>query len=728
MSVRAIVRSVFFLFAFHLTSLSQAEGLADIIELHSENYSTNLQTQKTELEGNVHLKLGDRELFADKLSLDVTSGEVECIGKVVFTQPGLKIEAGGVRFNMKTGLGIFFNATVKREGAFYLEGKEIRRETEKVFVSKVAKISFCQDCPQSWSLVGDRIRVNTERYAEVHHAVLEIKDVPVFYLPVVYYPAQDKRFSGFLIPYFKFSAALGAQVGIPFYYAASDSMDFTWDYRYMSRGGHRNQLESRMKFSEYSYWKSNTSWIRTPANSQWYQDRYGIHYEGRAQFFSNWAFLARGDYVSDVEMSENFEDDSPESRFPTLSNDLFLESQYENFSLFAGVRMPQDNLNRDLSSRGNASWVAPHIKAGIPLTPIIRNSLLGSVRLEELSVRRLEDGDLSGALVRDPDSNFISSGDRYTGIANVSLPISFDYVRSISRAQYRGDFYQFHSGISPENASKSNFVFQQALEGDIWKIWEMDSKSVSKIKHVITPFVEYSYSPPELRSNHEFFKDCPGPGPCTTTATRFDLNDSGLLNEELRLGTEEAEKRLREHHLIDYGFKTRLLAKYSDSEIREILYLKIAHQYDMMNDKTGKILFTAKGYYSELQLSSQLAWDYHKPEINMQNDIFWDKRLFSILFYQTIRPDTDNIGAEVRLKKVGPFELAGNLNYDRKENQLLEQKYFLSYTSFSKCWKFDFGLKRRLGDNDFEYSPSIQVVYSDVVKNRDTLFDPRQPN
>ncbi|MEZ4814627.1 MAG: putative LPS assembly protein LptD [Bdellovibrionota bacterium] len=706
--------------SFCLLPLLRAQNFSDLIQFEAEKYSTNLETQKTEVEGHVKLKLGDRELFADKLVIDPNSGDVECSGKVLFKQGPLEIEAKGVKFNMKSGLGVFYDAIVKRAGAFQLEGREIKRESEQVYEAKIAKISFCQDCPPSWSLTGDRIRVNTERYAEIHHALIAVKDIPVFYLPVVYYPAQDKRFTGFLIPYFKFSTALGAQIGIPFYYAPTDYMDFTYDYRYMSRGGHRNALESRYRFSDYSFLTSNTSWIRTPSESQWFQDRYGIHYGGRFQLFKNWAFLARGDFISDVEMSQNFEDDSPESRLPTLSNDLFLESQYENFSLFAGVRMPQDNLDRVIDSRGNASWTLPHIKAGTPYISLFENTLLGATRIEMLSVRRLENGDFSNALATDPNSGFIASGDRYSGLVDLSLPLSLDYIRSVSSVHYRGDYYKFPSKIDSDTATRSRFVFQQSLEGDLSRIWDVDFDGLPRIKHVLTPFVEYSYAPEDLRSGHDFFKDCPN-GVCSSTATRFDVHDGGL--EDIRLGTEESEKRLREHHLLNYGFKTQLLGKFSAAnEIREVLYLKVAHEYDLITKEPGKILVNMQGYLYNFQLSSQISWDYETADLDMQNDILWNEKYFAFVLYQSIRPDIDNVGGEIRLKKLGPFELATSQNYDRREQQLLEQKYFLSYLSASKCWRFDLGLRRRLGDNDFEYSPSIQVLYSESIKKRDDIL------
>jgi len=78
----------------------------------------------------------------------------------------------------------------------------------------------------------------------------------------------------------------------------------------------------------------------------------------------------------------------------------------------------------------------------------------------------------------------------------------------------------------------------------------------------------------------------------------------------VRLGTEEAERLLREHSIMAYGFKTQLLGKFeSTKEIREILFLNLSHEYDFRENKIGKFRLTAQGNYSGITLTSQLAWD-----------------------------------------------------------------------------------------------------------------------
>ena len=52
-----------------------------------------------------------------------------------------------------------------------------------------------------WEIVSGNATVNLHDYALLRNAVVRVKDVPVFYLPVMYYPIQDDdRATGFLLP------------------------------------------------------------------------------------------------------------------------------------------------------------------------------------------------------------------------------------------------------------------------------------------------------------------------------------------------------------------------------------------------------------------------------------------------------------------------------------------------------------------------------------------------
>ena len=59
----------------------------------------------------------------------------------------------------------------------------------------------CVQPTPRWEIVTGTATVNLEDYAILKNAVMRVKDVPIFYLPVLYYPIQsDDRATGFLLP------------------------------------------------------------------------------------------------------------------------------------------------------------------------------------------------------------------------------------------------------------------------------------------------------------------------------------------------------------------------------------------------------------------------------------------------------------------------------------------------------------------------------------------------
>ena len=72
----------------------------------------------------------------------------------------------------------------------------------------------------------------------LRNAVVEVKDVPVFYLPMLYYPIQDDdRATGILLPMYGSSLATGSSISNAFFWAINRSHDATFFHDWMfSRG------------------------------------------------------------------------------------------------------------------------------------------------------------------------------------------------------------------------------------------------------------------------------------------------------------------------------------------------------------------------------------------------------------------------------------------------------------------------------------------------------------
>ena len=209
-----------------------------------------------------------QQIFADELLFNKVTGEFEASGNVLLVSPTARLAAERVVFNTKTGLGTFHTASgiaalgergVKDKSMFgtlepdvYFYGETIEKiGDDKYRITKGGFTTCVQPTPR-WDIVSGSATINLEDYAILRNAVIRVKDVPVFYLPVMYYPIQsDDRATGFLLPTYGRSLYRGQSLSNAFFWAVNRSQDLTllhdWytktgqgvgaEYRYMAAPG-----------------------------------------------------------------------------------------------------------------------------------------------------------------------------------------------------------------------------------------------------------------------------------------------------------------------------------------------------------------------------------------------------------------------------------------------------------------------------------------------------------
>jgi LPS-assembly protein len=209
-----------------------------------------------------------QQVFGDELVWNLTSGEFEATGNVLLVTPTSRLAAERVVFNTKTGVGTFYTAsgsaslgerglqdrsmfgTLEPDILFY--GELIEKIGEGRYRITNGSFTTCVQPTPRWDVVTGRATIQLEDYALLRNAVIRVKDVPVFYLPVMYYPIQsDDRATGFLLPTYGASTVRGQSLSNAFFWAINRSQDLTlmhdWytstgqglgaEYRYMLAPG-----------------------------------------------------------------------------------------------------------------------------------------------------------------------------------------------------------------------------------------------------------------------------------------------------------------------------------------------------------------------------------------------------------------------------------------------------------------------------------------------------------
>jgi LPS-assembly protein len=241
-----------------------------------------------------------QQIFGDELVWNMTTGEFEATGNVLLVTPTSRLAAERVVFNTKTGRGSFYTAsgtaslgdrgvqdrsmfgTLEPDIMFY--GELIEKIAEDKYRITNGSFTTCVQPTPRWDVVTGSATIDLEDYALLRNAVIRVKDVPLFYLPVMYYPIQsDDRATGFLLPTYGNSTVRGSSLSNAFFWAINRSQDLTlmhdWftntgqgvgaEYRYMLAPGAEGYLRGYRVDQKQSEVESGGSTIALPEETSY---------------------------------------------------------------------------------------------------------------------------------------------------------------------------------------------------------------------------------------------------------------------------------------------------------------------------------------------------------------------------------------------------------------------------------------------------------------------------
>lgn len=208
-------------------------------------------------EGDVRAFFGERYLRADKLIYDAAADIVIAEGNVSITDENLDTAfAGRVELSgdLRDGIAENFSALLEDNTRLAAESA-VRERGAKTRLNKAVYTS-CDVCKgdgrekkPTWRIKSLRVTRDEERKViRFHHAFLEIKGVPIFYVPFLQAPDPSvERQSGFLAPHIGASSRLGFNIEVPYYLAISNHQDATFFPKITTKDGILWQGEYRRR-------------------------------------------------------------------------------------------------------------------------------------------------------------------------------------------------------------------------------------------------------------------------------------------------------------------------------------------------------------------------------------------------------------------------------------------------------------------------------------------------
>ena len=280
------------------------------------------------LTGQVEIECGGQKFFANQVDVYTDTSLLTAEGNVVFQTEDARISADRVDFNMSDRTGAFYEASGLAslgeradrsmfgtlEPDIYFYGDQIDLLGSGRYRLTRGGFTTCVQPTPRWEVVSGSATISVGDYAILRNAVIRVKDVPVFYLPILYYPIQeDDRATGFLLPTYGNSTYRGQSISNAFFWAVNRSQDVTVFHDWMFSRGNGVGTEYRYQASPASsgqlrgYWLAeNASTIDTPSGPVDTPERRAYEVNGSLsqELPAGLVARARVDYFSDIDVRQ----------------------------------------------------------------------------------------------------------------------------------------------------------------------------------------------------------------------------------------------------------------------------------------------------------------------------------------------------------------------------------------------------------------------------------------
>ncbi len=454
------------------------------------------------------------KFFADEIEIftDPTLRLV-ATGNVVFTSPEGRISAERVEFNVQDSTGTFHQASgiltlknadltqfANQDPDVYFYGDTIEKLPGRSYRLTRGGFSTCVQPTPRWEVTSGSVLINLSDYAIARNVLLRVKGVPMFYLPLLYYPIKDEaRATGFLLPTYGTSSLRGQSISNAFFLAIGRSQDATFFHDWFSNtgtgaGAEYRYIASAQSYGQFRYYRvgqheatfRQSGEVRVlPAKNS-----YQFTGSGNQGLGSTLRLRERIDYASDITTQQLYQQNVYQASNASRQIEVGLTGDWTALSVGALYQRTETFTNSENSQLYGSS---PRITAAVAPQRLFGSPIYGSVNVN------------SGYLPYKTLRNGRVTADRSVGradvLSTVRTPLSrLTFLTANTSASYRTTYYtrslSTSGQIVDEPLVRRYFSVQSQIIGPVLsKIWQTPSSlSSERMKHLIEPTFAVEYT------------------------------------------------------------------------------------------------------------------------------------------------------------------------------------------------------------------------------------------
>ena len=197
--------------------------------------------------GNVIITYGNSVLNAATVEYDRKNNLATAEGGAFLKKAEDSLQGDKIVVNVEDETGIAYRSKAFfARNHFYIKGDTIEKTGENTYVITKPVATTCDGDNPDWQVAGEKMSVTVDGYGWLTQARLSTKNVPVFYTPIIAFPAKTDRQTGFLLPYLSYSKnKSGMDIEIPFFWAINPHLDATLYSNYIQKRGYKQAAEFR---------------------------------------------------------------------------------------------------------------------------------------------------------------------------------------------------------------------------------------------------------------------------------------------------------------------------------------------------------------------------------------------------------------------------------------------------------------------------------------------------